>query len=190
MWVTDSERSRLQGFPVIESREQLRACGVESLDRLIAASSYRDTPLLTKAIALLKYGRVRAMVGELVPLMLRVDPATTEATLCPVPLHWRRRVERGFNQSELLAGSLGDRLGCSVAHLLRRTRNTGHQTVRSREERFSELQNAFRVTTAGLPAHVVLIDDVATTGATLDACAKALKGAGVQRVDAWVVARG
>ena len=77
------------------------------------------------------------------------------------------------------------------SNLLKRVRDTGHQAWRSREERLCSMLNAFTVRRGvTVPSHVILIDDIATTGATLDACAKALKSSGVQTVDAWVVARG
>lgn len=117
----------------------------------------------------------------------------------PVPLHWSRRLWRGFNQAELLAEALRD--GCAsrpggpilrVEELLGRVRGTGTQTVLRREERSENLRGAFSVRrwkrVEGL--HVVLVDDVLTTGSTLDACARTLLLAGAASVRALAAARG
>lgn len=112
--------------------------------------------------------------------------------LVPVPLHWRRQVWRGFNQSAMLARDLGAHLGgIPVAGLLVRQRPTPAQSALPAAGRSGNVRGAFRArpVTATRVRHVAVVDDVMTTGATLDACARALKHAGVERVDVWVVAR-
>jgi|GEM_PF-545031 len=111
-----------------------------------------------------------------------------EIVLCPVPLHWVRRFSRGFNQSERLARLLACATGLPLILLLRRVRWTGSQVKRHRAERLAALDGAFRCTVPDPPSCVLLIDDVSTTGATLDQCAQALKEAGVERVEGWVIA--
>ncbi len=111
--------------------------------------------------------------------------------LVPVPLHWRRQLWRGFNQSRLLADDLARQLGgIPVAPLLRRARATRAQSGLPAAVRGANVRGAF---SARLPdcrlRHVALVDDVMTTGTTLDACARVLRKAGVERVDVWVVAR-
>ncbi|OIO54139.1 hypothetical protein AUJ46_03915 [Candidatus Peregrinibacteria bacterium CG1_02_54_53] len=188
-WITEDEQSKLVAHPVIEETADLRRRGIYSLDRLVAASTYANAPLLKKAIHTFKYVRIPSLDRELGNLLVRAIP-TTEKTvvLCPVPLHWVRRFQRGFNQSDRLARSIALERGLPVLPLLKRFRWTGSQMKRTRTERLTGVANAFRCTTNCPLPHVVLIDDLSTTGATLDACARALKLAGVQRVEGWVIA--
>lgn len=189
-WITDEERCRLASHPVIEDAAALRKRGLHSLDRLVAASTYAECPLLKKAIHTFKYGRVRELDLELGRLIARVMPDQGERppVLCPVPLHWMRRFQRGFNQAECLARVVAREKGMSVALLLKRIRPTGAQAKRARAERLTAMVGAFRWNGDVPSQNVILIDDLSTTGATLDACAGALKSAGVSRVEAWVVA--
>jgi predicted amidophosphoribosyltransferase len=110
--------------------------------------------------------------------------------LCPVPLHWLRRFGRGFNQAECLARVVAAERGLPVRGLLMRIRWTGSQVQRCRSERLTAVRGAFRCRIPDPPAHLVLIDDLSTTGATLDACARALKEAGARYVEGWVIAHG
>ncbi|KGM53367.1 competence protein ComF [Lysobacter daejeonensis GH1-9] len=111
--------------------------------------------------------------------------------LVPVPLHRRRLRERGYNQAREIAAPLARQLGVPLRDgLLQRIRHTRPQSRLDAEGRQGNLDDAFAVVARGpLPAHVALVDDVMTTGATLHAAAWALREAGVRRVDAWVCAR-
>ncbi|GAB3746908.1 ComF family protein [Lysobacter olei] len=111
--------------------------------------------------------------------------------LVPVPLHPKRLRERGYNQAHEIAAPLARMLGVPLRpELLRRVRHTRPQSTLDADARQSNLDDAFAVTARDpLPAHVVLVDDVMTTGATLQAAAWALREAGVRRVEAWVCAR-
>jgi ComF family protein len=111
--------------------------------------------------------------------------------LVPVPLHWRRFLVRGFNQSRMLAGDLSRCLGnIPVAPLLSRRRATPAQSGLPAASRGANVRGAFRARAPGCRLrHVALVDDVMTTGTTLDDCARALRRVGVERVDVWVVAR-
>lgn len=113
------------------------------------------------------------------------------AALLPVPLHATRLGRRGYDQALELARPLARAFQVPLLpDALVRTRATAPQSELDAEARQRNLRRAFEVRAgAGLPAHVVLIDDVMTTGATLEAAAKALLRAGVARVDAWVCAR-
>ncbi|QSX79223.1 ComF family protein [Agrilutibacter solisilvae] len=111
--------------------------------------------------------------------------------LVPVPLHRARLRRRGYDQALELARPLSRALGLPLEEaLLTRVRATGPQSELPAVQRRGNLRGAFGVPAAGrLPAHVVLVDDVMTTGATLQAAAQALRRAGVPRVDAWICAR-
>lgn len=109
-----------------------------------------------------------------------------------VPLHPSKQRTRGYNQSELLGCSFAHHTGlCWKPALLKRTRNTKSQTKLNRAGRLANMQGAFTCT---VPSQVkgkvvLLIDDVSTTGATLEGCAIALKEAGAKRVFAYTYAR-
>ncbi|MEO0823245.1 MAG: ComF family protein [Pseudomonadota bacterium] len=122
-------------------------------------------------------------------------PLLAEAeVILPVPLHWRRRVARRYNQSAELARALaGLTEGAEYApQLLRRVRATPSQEGRNREERFANLDRAFapaRGAAARIAGRrILLVDDVLTTGATLGSAAKALQSAGAGQIDVAVIA--
>jgi len=107
----------------------------------------------------------------------------------PVPLHPRRLRERGFNPAALLARSVSRvRRIAWDAVALRRLRDTPSQTLLDRRSRKENVSGAF-LARGGLPAHVCLVDDVVTTGATLEAAALALHAGGASRVTALCAAR-
>jgi ComF family protein len=114
--------------------------------------------------------------------------------LVPVPLHWRRLWARRFNQSAALAETISANTGLPALHgALRRVRATVQQVGLSKAERADNVQGAFRVA-ADAKAHVagrrlILVDDVLTSGATVDTCARALLRAGAAHVDVLVFAR-
>ena len=114
--------------------------------------------------------------------------------LVPVPLHWRRLVKRKYNQSALLAYSIGKRAGLACApHLLQRVKATPPQMQLDRATRLKNVTSAFAVP-RDVHAQVkgkivVLVDDVITTGATVDACAATLKKAGAKEVRVLALAR-
>lgn len=111
--------------------------------------------------------------------------------LVAVPLHRARLRQRGYDQALELARPLARTLAIPLlSGTLQRARDTAPQSELDAGARRRNLRDAFSVARrAGLPAHIVLVDDVMTTGATLHAAAKALRRAGVARVDAWVCAR-
>lgn len=116
--------------------------------------------------------------------------------LVPVPLHRRRHLWRHFNQAEEIARSLSKRTGLPLCRALSRLRRTDSQTRLSRAQRLKNLRGAFALSkkgvefAAGKPAGAVLVDDVFTTGATTDECARVLRRAGVQKVVVVTVMRG
>jgi len=94
----------------------------------------------------------------------------------PVPLHKAKEAKRGYNQSMLIAEGIGEVLGIPVSALLQRKRNTESQTNKTRAERVANMEDAFEVMEKSklTGKHILLCDDVLTTGATLEACARAL----------------
>ncbi len=121
----------------------------------------------------------------------RLELIHPETLLVPVPLHPVRIRERGYNQSELLAREISRAEGLHLANILERTRATRTQTALDRREREENLDGAFRLRSGAnvRDREILLVDDVLTTGSTIDACAKVLKSAGAYRVRAVTVAR-
>lgn len=112
--------------------------------------------------------------------------------VAPVPLHWWRLIRRRYNQSALLSGALARLAGLPhIPDLLQRPRGTPSQEGRSREARFANMQGALRVHPRRSAAgrHVLVVDDVMTSGATMAAAAEALLAAGAARVSVLALAR-
>jgi len=110
------------------------------------------------------------------------------ATLVPVPLHPRKARERGYNQALLLATTLAEVAGggTRVEPLLRRVIDTPTQTAFDRRTRMANLKNAFALASGAFLSpdlHYILVDDVFTTGSTLNSCARTLRRAGALRLD-------
>ncbi|MBI5114697.1 MAG: ComF family protein [Rhodovulum sp.] len=163
-------------------------------DRARAAARYDD---VARALVLtFKFGDrldLASMMGRWMARAGRELLADADALL-PVPLHWRRLWARRFNQAAALAGAISDISGVPVLHGgIKRVRATPQQVGLSKAERADNVQGAFRV----LPEEkaliagkrLVLIDDVLTSGATVDTCARALLRVGAAHVDVLVFAR-
>lgn len=175
--------------------------GIHSLDGLFAASLYRS-PIVSASLHIFKYRFIPAFAKPLghwlAERIVEADVALP-AYFIPVPLHQRRLRFRGFNQSLLLARTLADILTPGFAipvleNCLLRTRATKPQMkTKTREERLNNLKNAFAFTKKSASLiqgkTLWLIDDVATTGTTLEECAKVLKKAGAKKVFGIVLAR-
>ncbi len=163
-------------------------------DRGAAAFLYRGAG--RHMVLAFKHGDRLDMVGPFADWMLRAGaPLLADADLIvPVPLHWRRLFVRRYNQSAELARALAKRSGVPAAmNVLTRQRFTTPQQRLSRTERLVNQSGAFQVPPkrAGQVAdrRIVLVDDVLTTGATLGACATALRAAGAAEVRILVLAR-
>ncbi len=160
------------------------------LDAVIAAFDYGFP--VDRLLPRFKFHRdlaAGALLGDC--LAQATAGAARPAALVPIPLHTARLRERGYDQALELARMLARRHGLPLrTDLLRRVRATAPQSRLDAKARRRNLRSAFAVQRpAGMPAHVVLIDDVMTTGATLHAAARALRLAGAQRIEAWVCAR-
>lgn len=178
-------------FPLdSEGRCALCRSGLRGFDAAYCFGSYEG--LLREWIHLYKYGRIKTLVEPLGELLARAVPRDERFdAIVPVPLHWHRQWQRGFNQSELLARGLARRLGLPVVRALRRVRSTDAQAGLSNTARRRNVATAFRPRGRHPVAgrRILLIDDVMTTGSTAAACAAALKRAGAARVALLTVAR-
>lgn len=162
---------------------------------LLAAWSYEGP--ITDVVRALKFGRLDYLGAHLArEIRELVSPDDAWDGVVPVPLHWRRRWSRGFDQAERIARPLARLLDAPFLPVLRRSRPTRRQARLSRDERLLNPRRAFalrhrgsagRRMVAGL--RLVLVDDVATTGATLGAAAETLRCAGAREVLALVAAR-
>lgn len=120
-------------------------------------------------------------------LMLKTPPLLTDAVLLAVPMYPSHARERGFNQSHWLARQLGKTLGIPLVNATRVKDSLSQRTL-NRRERAANMAGAF-VFESRPPAHLLIVDDVVTTGATGHALASAALDAGAKRVDIWAVAR-
>ncbi|MFI3138007.1 MAG: ComF family protein [Methylococcaceae bacterium] len=129
------------------------------------------------------------LLGLLLAEALQFSTAPRPEAIIPMPLHPNRYQERGFNQSVEIARTVAQQLQIPLLlnHCIR-NRDTGHQTQLSRAERLKNVRQCFTFTQPIHAKHIALVDDVMTTGATLQELAEVLKKSGVQRVDAWVCA--
>jgi ComF family protein len=147
---------------------------------------------LRELIHLFKYSRVRPLARPLGSYLASAIPRDQSFdVVVPVPLHWRRLWERGFNQSDLLARAVARRYGAPVVRALRRRRATATQAGLTNARRRANVAGAFAVKRARAVSgrRVLLVDDVMTTGATASACAGALKRAGSRYVAVLALAR-
>ena len=155
---------------------------------------YNDA--LAGAIVLLKYEEVTRLGHWFAERLAEVIRNTTQEfqadAVVPVPLHPDRQRERGYNQAELIAKPLARRLGITLgAYLLTRTKPRPARLVLSRSEHWKSVRGAY-ATREGVRVdkmRILLVDDVLTTGATLDACSRVLKRAGAASVFGLTVAR-
>jgi ComF family protein len=166
--------------PPAYDRARAAVCFDETARVLVHALKYGDRLDLAPMM-----GRWMANAGR---------ELTREADLMvPVPLHWRRQWARRFNQSAVLAEVIAKASGLRVSHALKRVKATAQQVGLGRAERALNVQGAFavrpdaRIEVAG--RRLVLVDDVLTSGATIEACTRALKRAGAAGVDVLVFAR-
>ncbi|MFQ5933647.1 MAG: ComF family protein [Dehalococcoidia bacterium] len=157
-------------------------------------SPFRFEDVIREAVHSLKYRNIRALAQELALFMAEAleDGAFAPDLLVPVPLHPKRLRERGYNQSELLARSLAKLMRTTVAaDALSKVRDTLPQAKTANvEERRVNVSGAFACVPGSVQdKRVLLVDDVTTTGATLESCAQELKRSGAESVWGLTVAR-
>ena len=164
----------------------------ESLSLALAAFAYDGA--IRRALAALKYASAsrlaRTLAAAAEPALRRLTSLTGPATLVPVPVHIERRRSRGYNQAELLARQLARLVELPTADVLVRGRPTTKQHRLNRAARLQNLRGAFATKPgAVVPAVAILVDDIITTTATLEACASVLLGVGCRAVYGFAVAR-
>lgn len=181
----------------------------------IIASAYFEEGPVREMIHNLKYNGVTELAEPLAKLMsealekseIRIlkseqniqkknsqfDIRHSDFVISYVPLHWHRQATRGYNQAELLAKIVGEKTGLEVLDLLKKVKNTTRQAELSGEKRRKNLKGVFRPRKSPKSLKnltIILIDDVCTTGSTLNECARVLKKAGAKEVWGLVVCRG
>jgi len=190
-YCVDCKTPFLNRFPLdADGRCSLCRLGLTGFDTIYTFGSYADT--LRELIHLFKYSQIRPLARPLGALIARAIPREHRFDLIiPMPLHWKKRWSRGYNQSELLAKEIARRWGVPIRKIVRRVKPTAPQAGLSNSKRRLNVRGAFAVRKgANLKGlRVLLIDDVLTTGATAGACASVLKRAGASHVAVAVVAR-
>lgn len=177
------------GRPAIDGATHPRCISRYSLDGLTSIFHYDG--IIRQAVKTLKYRRVSDLASEFVSLVSASSvPHPDPCILVPIPLHPSRQKERGYNQAEILGKLLAEKLNISIAtDILKRAKKTVPQVeMKKREARLTNMKGVFAVYHAP-PEHVVLFDDVFTTGATMRSAANMLKRAGAKYVWAVTIAR-
>jgi ComF family protein len=164
----------------------------DALEVALAAFAYEGT--LRRTLARLKYGGAarlaRPLAEAALPAFRAFVEMTNAAALVPVPVHPERQRQRGYNQATLLARELARATRASVAEILVRRRPTTQQHRLDRAARLRNLRDAFALEAdARPPPTALLLDDILTTSATMEACAAVLRAAGASRVWGFAVAR-
>ena len=174
------------------------------VDQLIITANLSDQ-LVEKMLKAYKYKFIQSMAAPLSMLVRRrVKKLLSKGfslfgdnpLLIPVPLHRRRLNERGFNQAELLAKNMADTYHVVCNNdILARVANPKHQAeIKKKEERLDNVKNNFAANvkdnTLVRGKTIILVDDICTSGATLNECARVLKESGAKRVIGFVIARG
>jgi ComF family protein len=186
-WLCTAAQAQMDALPILKN-----PLAIDGVDLVICRGEY-DAPIMQTIIKRVKYDFLTAPT-EIFPTLLKPLPLRnigSDTVIVPIPLHWRRRFGRGFNQSDFVARALSQNTGLTVAHLLQRYRHTTPQATLKGEKRMTNVADAFRVrNVAKLPNSVILVDDVITTGSTIRECASVLRQAGVTTITAAALAKG
>lgn len=162
-------------------------------DGMLCVGKYCDS--LKKSIKRFKFGNkpsyYRAF-GKLIALKIQNTAQLGKIDIViPVPMHKNMQKQRGYNQSALMAEYIAKHLGLKLGrNLLIKTIKTQNQSLLSKADRLTNLEGAFKVTSPGqiTDSNILLVDDIITTGSTVNQCSKVLKQAGAGRIIACVIA--
>ena len=172
--------------------EKIDSADLPVADSIFAASNYSD-PVLRKVIWFLKYKKVKNAAAPLARLLRQrvwSKIKIKDPLVMPVPLSKKRLRQRGFNQAELIARYLPGDVRTDI--LYKKIHTDSQVSIKDKEDRLTNLSGSFALKNpeAVKERNIILIDDVCTTGATIEEARKTLKEAGAKKVIAVVVARG
>jgi len=146
-------------------------------NHLIKAFKFYNRPELARCFA----EKLAQKLGKKTPLA---------ETIIAIPLHEKRQRERGYNQSLELAAQINKHLGLTLnSSLCSRIKNTDPQSTLPMKVRRKNVKGAFCLNQSPVPKHIAIVDDVITTGSTVNELARLLKKGGCQRIDVWAIAR-
>jgi ComF family protein len=162
---------------------------VATFDRIVTMTHYSFP--IDFAIKALKFDRKLFYGAALAEVLCHASEclASDIDAVLPVPLHWSRKLRRGFNQAEEIAKPVARMLGVPVSRPAQRHKATPYQPGLDARERARNLRHAFTASTTVTYQHILIIDDVVTTGATISALARTLLKAGAGKVSVLAVAR-
>lgn len=193
VWICDK---CLEKIPIRELPNYEKIKHQDYIDKIYIASYYSDDNI-KKIIDLFKFKWQEDLKKPLIYLLLKFIKKNKLATtisnsiLIPIPLHKRRYLERGFNQSKLLTDGISKKYNIPICTDLIRIRYTKHQTLLNLNKRQENITGAFSLKNNKhiLGKNILLIDDVVTTGASLNEAARILRQAGAKKVNALVLAK-
>jgi len=181
-------------MPSIRGLTHPKCFTVSKPEQLVSIYDYHDK-LISQAIITGKYRfvpKIYQQLSEISSIIFKQEYLGVNASfIVPIPLSAKRKRWRGFNQAEIFAENLGQTLGIEVAFFLRRIKNTLTQKDLDHQRRLRNMRNAFAVIDQQrfLGKTILLVDDVATTGATLLEASKMLKRAGAKEVRCVTIAQ-
>lgn len=182
-------------LPLVSTKQGLcRNCARRSPPQDLAVAPWRYAAPVDQWLQALKFDRQLAVLptlGSGLIQQLSRRPEPLPELIIPIPLHRKRRSQRGFNQSQELARQLAGALSlCVQPEALQRTRDTPTQSgSASAAQRRHNIRGAFRVRADLQGRHIALLDDVITTSSTMQEAAKVCRAAGAARIEIWAVAR-
>ncbi len=179
----------------MEKRNKCEQCKNKYLDKILSATSFNNK-IVKDAIYKLKYGYIEDLSIPLSFLVLShlktIDcQINNDFILIPVPMYIKKKKKRGFNQSEEIAKLISELTGIKISTSLIKTKGTKPQMELNRKERIENIKNCFAITDKKEVENktILLLDDVYTTGTTMNECAKILKENGAKEVWGLSVAR-